>query len=386
MNQITKNILRIYKEKFLSTPSLYFSPGRINLIGEHIDYNDGYVLPAAIDKGIYFAVGVNQSRVFNFYSVNFDEAFSIALEDISKSVGWKNYVLSVINEFLILKKDVAGFDCVFEGDIPQGSGLSSSAAVEGGLAFAINELFGCGLDAPALALLCQRAEHNFPAVNCGIMDQYANMMGKKDEVILLDCKNVIHRYFPLELGDYEIILVNSKVDHSLASSAYNERRQQCEKGLVIINEALGLSSFREINDWKDLLPLQEKMGNVVFDRCKYVVQEINRTISAAELLQQNKIYEFGQLMYDTHEGLSKLYEVSCEEIDFLVNFARNQSSVIGSRLMGGGFGGCSINLVHNSLVADFSERIASAYFEKFKIATEIYHVRASDGTRQLTNI
>ncbi|MBC7935335.1 MAG: galactokinase [Rhizobacter sp.] len=383
MNDLTQKVQQVFAEKFSATPSIYFSPGRINLIGEHIDYNDGYVLPAAIDKGVYFAIAPNKSDLVNFYAIDFDESFSVKIAEIKKDSSWKNYLLSVVNEFLILKQNIRGFDCVLSGDIPQGSGMSSSAAVEGGLAYALDDIFDCNLDPVTLALLCQRAEHNFPAVNCGIMDQFANMMGKRDHVILLDCKNITHRYFPLQLEGHEIILVNSKVSHSLASSAYNERRRQCEEGLKIIKEATAVQSFRDIATWEDLLPFKDKMGDIVFKRCKYVVQEMKRTVEAADLLQQQKLYEFGQLMYEAHEGLSKLYEVSCAELDFLVEFATQHPAVIGARLMGGGFGGCTINIVHNSLVDEFSSKIKNAYLAKFTIAAEIYRVKTSDGTGKL---
>ncbi|RYD82761.1 MAG: galactokinase [Sphingobacteriales bacterium] len=383
MNEIASKLQQVFKEKYNSDPTLYFSPGRINLIGEHIDYNDGYVMPAAIDKGVYYAVAVNNSHAANFYAVDFTEEFSIEVNKISKADGWKNYVLSVVNEFLLLHKNINGFDCVMMGDIPHGSGMSSSAAVEGGLAFALNDLFNCGLDKLELALLCQRAEHNYPGVQCGIMDQFANMMGKRDHVILLDCQHITHAYFPLQLNDYEIILVNSKVHHSLASSAYNERRRQCEEGLMMLKETLNIHSFRDVGKWEDLLSMEKMLDESVFMRCKYVVQEIGRTRLAAELLQQNKLFEFGQLMYQTHEGLSKLYEVSCAELDFLVDFASKNPAVIGSRLMGGGFGGCTINLVHKDLLDKFSDAIKIAYKHNFNISAEIYIVKTADGCMRI---
>ena len=200
MNSITTKVLQRFTKEFSTTPTLYFSPGRINLIGEHVDYNDGFVMPAAINKGVYYAIAENGSNDINFYSVDFDEHLSIGIDEIKKMSGWKNYVLSVVNEFILLGVKIKGFDCVFAGDIPRGSGMSSSAAVEGGVAFAINEMLQTNLNRVALALLCQRAEHNYPQVNCGIMDQFANMMGKKDNVILLDCKTMEHQYFSLHLA------------------------------------------------------------------------------------------------------------------------------------------------------------------------------------------
>ena len=243
MNSIATGVLKSFNEKFSIQPNVYFSPGRINLIGEHIDYNDGYVMPAAINKGVYYAVAPNETDTINFYAVDFDESLSIAINEIKSIDNWKNYVLSVVNEFLLADKPIKGFDCVFGGDIPRGSGMSSSAAVEGGLAFALNDIFNIGLSRVELALLCQRAEHNFPNVKCGIMDMYANLNGKKDNVILLDCKNITHQYFPLVLKEYKIVLINTKVHHSLASGEYNARRKRCEEGLAILKRELQVKSL-----------------------------------------------------------------------------------------------------------------------------------------------
>jgi galactokinase len=383
MNSIAVTVLNRFRESFTSKPTLYFSPGRINLIGEHVDYNDGFVLPAAIDKGIYYAVAINDSDKLNFIALDFDESFSIAIGDIKKMSNWKNYVLSVVNEFLLLGVAVKGFDCVFAGDIPRGSGMSSSAAVEGGLAFALNEMLDTKLNRVELALLCQRAEHNYPHVNCGIMDQYANMMGRKDEVIMLDCKTIEHQYFPLHLQGCKLVLINSKVHHTLASGEYNIRRQRCEAGMAILKNDLGIQSFRDIKDAEALMPFKDKMEPKVFNCCKYVVEEIARAKKAASVLQQDDLVSFGKLMYATHEGLSNLYEVSCPELDFLVELAKQDSGVIGARLMGGGFGGCTINIVKDEAINQFIENAGKAYHQKFNIDTEAYIVSTGDGTRKI---
>ena len=284
MNQLAEKVKNIFTEKFSSQPQVYFSPGRINLIGEHIDYNDGYVMPAAINKGIYFAVAANQSNRIRFYAVDFQEDFSVDIEDVRRMEGWKNYVLGVVNELLLLGKPIKGFDCVFAGDIPSGAGMSSSAAVEGGLAFALNSIFNCGLPLSEMALLCQRAEHTFPLVNCGIMDMYANLHGKKDHVLLLDCKNNTHDYYPLQLAGYKIVLINSKVHHSLADGAYNIRRQRCEEGLEILRKELHVNSFRDIESAEAIAPFKTMMKPEVYNCSQYVVQEIRRTKTAALLL------------------------------------------------------------------------------------------------------
>ena len=383
MNSIATLVLKHFGEKFSGSPKLYFSPGRINLIGEHIDYNDGFVMPAAIDKGIYFAIAENQTNTIHFYAIDFDEHFSISIQDIQINSGWRNYVLSVVNEFNLLGISLRGFNCVFGGDIPQGAGMSSSAALEGGLAFALNEMFTVGLSRVDLALLCQRAEHNFPNVKCGIMDQFANMMGKSDHVILLDCKTLEHSYFPLVKKGYKIVLINSKVHHSLAAGEYNIRRQRCEQGLAILAPLLSIQSFRDIASADELEIGKSSMTLEQYNCCKYVVEEIGRTKKAAILLQSSDMKGFGELMFATHEGLSKLYEVSCSELDFLVDQAKLFPAVIGSRLMGGGFGGCTINLVEATGVENFIEQTIIAYEQQFKIHSEAYIVATSDGTANL---
>ena len=297
--------------------------------------------------------------------------------------GWKNYVLSVVNEFLLKGLEVKGFDCVFGGNIANGAGISSSAAVEGGLAVAINDLFNFGFSKRELALLCQRAEHNYPGVMCGIMDQYANLFGKKDHVMLLDTRSVEHQYFPLKLDGYEIVLINTKVHHSLASSEYNVRRKQCEEGLNLLKNELGLTSFRDIKSADELLPFKSMMNAKVYDRCKFVVEEILRTQDAAALLQQDDLIAFGKKMFEAHEGLSKLYEVSCPELDFLVQLARENKNVIGSRMMGGGFGGCTINIIKQEAVKDFMADATEAYQKKFQINPEVIDVKVEDGTHAI---
>lgn len=383
MNQQASNIFTIFQNKFLAQPNLYYSPGRINLIGEHIDYNDGYVMPAAINKGVYYAVAPNNTDTINFYAVDFDESLSIKMDEIKKMDNWKNYVLSVVNEFVLLGKPINGFNCVFGGDIPRGSGMSSSAAVEGGLAFAINDMYNLELNRVQLALLCQRAEHNYPGVNCGIMDMYANLNGKKDQVILLDCKNITHEYFPLNLDGYKIVLLNTKVHHTLASGEYNVRRKRCEEGLAILKKELNIHSFRDIKSVADVEMHQNKMKPEVYNCCKFVVEEIARTKKAAELLQQNNLAGFGQLMYAGHEGLSNLYEVSCPESDFLVAFVKASSHVIGARQMGGGFGGCTINIIKNEAIDELITAATDAYLKEFDIELEAYVMEISDGTSKI---
>ena len=383
MNESAAEVKAAFKEKFEEEPHLYYSPGRINLIGEHVDYNDGFVMPGAIDKGIFFAIALNNSEEINCYSIDFDESISLPLSDVKKMEGWKNYVLGIVNEFQKLNLPVKGFNCAFGGNIPIGGGMSSSAALEGGISYSLNELCGFKMSRKELALLGQRAEHNFPGVMCGIMDQYASMMGKGDTVLLLDCKNVTHEDLPLHIEGYEIILINTKVHHSLAGSEYNQRRKECEKGLAILKKGLNIQSFRDIKDPVELFPFKNEMGNEVYNRCLFVVEEILRTQKAAAFLKENNINGFGKLMFQTHEGLKDLYEVSCKELDFLVTAAKENKDVIGARLMGGGFGGCTINMVKHEGVESFLVKILSAYKKEFNINAESYKVKVVEGTHAI---
>lgn len=383
MNKIASAVLEAFQNRFPGKPNVYYSPGRINLIGEHIDYNSGYVMPAAIDKGIYYAVAPNNTGNINFYALDFNEAYSIALTEVQKQDSWKNYVLSVVNELLQSKQPIGGFDCVFGGDIPVGSGMSSSAAVEGGLAFALNDIFNLGMNRKDLALLCQRAEHNYPGVKCGIMDMYASLNGKKDSVILLDCETVTHEYFPFALADYTIVLINTKVHHSLASGEYNLRRKCCEEGLAILKQEPGVHTFRDIENVEVVEKYKAEMTEEVYACCTYVVEEIQRTKKAGILLQQNDLPGFGKLMYKTHEGLSSLYKVSCDELDFLTAMAKNDPAIIGARLMGGGFGGCTINIIKKEAAPQAVATITESYQKQFNILPEVYFVEISDGTNRV---
>jgi len=385
MNESADDVKKIFREKFNSEPRLFYSPGRINLIGEHIDYNDGFVMPAAINKGIFFAIALNNSEKINFHSIDFDESISLSLSEVKKMDSWKNYVLGIVDEFKKLNLPVQGFDCVFGGNIPIGGGMSSSAALEGGVSFGLNSLCNFQMDRKQLALLGQRAEHNFPNVKCGIMDQYANMMGKENTVILLDCKNVTNEYIPLNIEGYEIVLINTKVHHSLAASQYNQRRKECEKGMEILKKELHVVSFRDIKSAEELLPYKEQMGDEVYRRCLFVVEEILRTKKAGQLLKQNDTTRFGKLMFQTHYGLKNLYEVSCAELDYLVDAAEKNPDVIGSRLMGGGFGGCTINIVKEEGVDKFLSEVLPAYKKKYNIDAENYKVKIVDGTCEILN-
>jgi galactokinase len=312
-----------------------------------------------------------------------DSDLEVELNAIEKKEGWPNYILGVVDQFQQRGLPVQGFDVVFGGNLPSGAGLSSSAAVECGLATALNTIFDLKLDRVSIALLAQKAEHTFPGVNCGIMDQFANMMGQKDHVLLLDCTSLEYKALPLQLDGHVIMLINSKVSHSLASGEYNIRRQQCEKGLALLQQYYpGAKSFRNITP-DQVQQVESHLDTDVYRRCLYVTEEIQRTQTAAGLLQQNKLHEFGQLMFATHEGLSKLYDVSCEELDFLVEQARQHPAIIGSRLMGGGFGGCTINIVEEDKAKTIAAAITAAYTQRFNRAPEVYIMQTGNGTYEL---
>ena len=378
-----QRIDKIFRDRFAATPRMYFSPGRINIIGEHVDYNDGFVMPAAIDRGIYFAISVNDSRQANVIAPDLGQEYSFDVDDIQKNKGWRNYILGVLDQFQKEHLTLPGFNCVLGGDLPSGAGMSSSAAVECGLAWSLNEAMGWKIGRMKIAKLCQKAEHTFPGVMCGIMDQFANMMGKTGDAILLDCRNLEYHYLPLPLEDYTIFMLNTRVHHSLASSEYNLRREQCEEGVHIIQQHMpAVQALRDIRE-KELYDFIDLMPSEIFQKCLFVVQEISRTRQAAKLLEQGRLEDLGKLMFNTHEGLSKLYQVSCDELDFLVEEAAKEPAIMGARMVGGGFGGCTINIIRRDAADEFLARTTERYKKKFNIRAEAYEVRLWEGTHEI---
>ncbi len=363
------------------------SPGRINIIGEHTDYNNGFVLPTAIDKKIRFKFRKNDSsNICNVYSANFKTSFSFDLKNVKPSnQQWENYILGVIFEIQQLSDKLEGFDCTLDSNIPVGSGISSSAALECGLAYGLNELFKLELSKITLVKIGQRAEHNYVGTKCGIMDQFASVMSKAEHVILLDCQSLEYSYVPMQIEPYKILLLNTNVSHNLASGEYNVRRKQCEQGVKIIQK-----KYPEVNSLRDVSPVmlatfKNDLDSVTFNRCSYVVDEKDRVLNTVEALKNNELTVVGENMYKTHEGLSKLYEVSCPELDFLVNFSKNYNKVIGARVMGGGFGGCTINIVHKDFIEQFTKEASEAYFNKFNIKLTAFEAMPSEGTSIVNN-
>lgn len=375
-----------FKEIFGNEPGkIVLSPGRINIIGEHIDYNDGYVLPAAIDKIICFAFAKNNTNTSRVVALDLNDEFEI---DVTAEVklddnDWTNYIRGVINQLKINGFQFEGVNCVFSSNIPVGSGLSSSAALECGFLFGMNDLFNLNIKPIDIALLGQKAEH-WVGIKCGIMDQFSSVMGQENKVIKIDCRTLEYTYHDANFADYSLILFDSNVKHSLMTSAYNERRQQCEEGIAIVK-----ANFPEIKSFRDcteqtIIDLKDKMSHDVFRRSLFVVKEINRVIQACEALDNGKIEFLGELMFATHDGLSKDYEVSCEELDLLVDLAKEETAVIGSRLMGGGFGGCTINLVKKGHEQQIKDKFSKLYTEAFGIELKIYDVKVSNGTSLYT--
>ena len=373
-----------FKEKFETKPHFFVAPGRVNFIGEHTDYNEGFVMPAAIDKSMVFAVAPSGNWRCNIYAMDFKEGVTFSLFDLNPGEVWVNYLMGVLDAFLRRGLPVKGVDCVFGGNIPAGGGMSSSAALCCGFGFAINEIFELGLNRLEIAKIAQSSEHHFVGANVGIMDQYASLFGKKDSVLLLDCRSLTHQYLLFDFPEIEILLIDSHVKHSLASSAYNDRRAACEKGLEIIRQhAPKVQSLRDVSRIQ-LYENQDRLGENLFVKCLYVVEEIARTQQAAMLLQASDLKGFGKLMNATHWGLSHAYEVSCEELDILVSIAEeNPNEVIGSRMMGGGFGGCTINLVKKGQRQIFEEKVRQKYFTTFKREPEFHAVKLSDGVHTL---
>jgi len=361
---------------------VFLSPGRINLIGEHVDYNDGFVLPAAINKYLCFTVSKNESTECLLLALDLEEryAFDLATDLKPTATLWANYILGVLHQLKERGHQLGGFTMAFSSTIPMGAGLSSSAALECGVAYAMNSLYGLGLSKEDLALIGQKAEHTFAGVNCGIMDQFASVFGKKNSFIKLDCTTLAYDYYQADFKDCSLLLLDSRVKHAHLTSGYNDRRQEVEEGLALIKQ-----HYPEVKTFRDctismLTALRTHLGVTLYKRCHYVVSEIQRVTEATVAITESDFKKLGQLMLATHHGLSTEYEVSCAEIDFLVAKAQEEPSVFGSRMMGGGFGGCSLNLVTKGSEDALISKITAQYQAEFGITLQAYKVKIAQGT------
>ena len=386
------------------------SPGRINLIGEHIDYNHGFVLPAAIDKFIELAIGKRTDGAIHMVALDLEETIILPIHNLAPhATAWVNYIIGVVdqvlnmthattNNFIVTDNNTAstkinvptnetnlaaGFDICIQGNIPLGAGLSSSAALECAVLFALNELYNLSLSKMQMALMAQQAEHKFAGVHCGLMDMFASLHGQKNKAILLDCASLAFTYYPFELKDYSIVLFDTQIKHALASSEYNTRRLECEQGLKIIQEKYAsVKTFRDISleQVEACLASNDVNGSKVYQRCKYVVEEIARVQLAVQDLAKGDMNAFGKKMFETHEGLSKLYEVSCPELDFLVNEVAPNENVLGARMMGGGFGGCTINIIKKTAVEEITKELTASYAQVMHKELSHYITSIEDGT------
>lgn len=380
--KLIKKTTTFFEKTFRNTPQkIVLSPGRINIIGEHIDYNDGYVLPAAIDKVVCFAFEKTNAPTSTIVAIDLDESFEIDLttSPVRSERIWTNYFIGVIQQLQNKGFHVTNFNCVLSSNIPIGSGMSSSAAIECGFLYGLNELFHLNIKPVDIALMGQSAEH-WVGINCGIMDQFSSVMGKANQVIKIDCRTLKYEYHKANFSDYSLVLFDSNVKHSHLTSEYNNRRQECGQGLAILTTHFPeVTSFRECTE-EQLLSIKQKLTEVVFKRCHFVIKEIKRVTLACEALDRGDILTLGQLLFETHEGLSKEYEVSCAELDMIVNTLKKEPAVVGSRLMGGGFGGCTINLIKRGEEDVIKTKLTQLYQETFGIELKTYEVTIANGT------
>ncbi|WP_415326922.1 galactokinase [Chryseobacterium sp. MMS23-Vi53] len=375
-----------FQKHFNQVPDyIFLSPGRINIIGEHVDYNDGYVLPAAIDKYICLAIRKNsESNDCKIFSYDLNESFSFKINEKIEgdSPMWVKYLLGVAEEIRKTGKRIEGMEVVFSGNIPMGAGLSSSAALECGFAYALNSIFNLNFTKKEVVLIGQRSENQFVGVQCGVMDQFASVFGQKDKAVMLSCDSLDYQYYDAKMDGCSFILLDSRVKHTHLTSGYNDRRKEVEKGKKIIHD-----NFNEMETFRDcthemLDSVRGELGEIIYKRCLYIIEEIKRVEVAAKAIYNQDFKLLGELLNQTHFGLSKQYEVSCPEIDFLVEETIKMDGVLGARMMGGGFGGCSINLIKNENVAEVTEKIKKIYKSAYHIDLKIYEVKISDGTKE----
>jgi galactokinase len=377
-----ENMIRQQFQQYFGKECLVAAaPGRVNLIGEHTDYNQGFVLPAAIDRYMYVAIAENETGLLEMYAREFDEHISFAIDDIHPVQGWATYLLGMVYQLMPEKLLPKGLDVYVTGNVPVGAGMSSSAALCSAFGLALNSFYKLGFSKMEIALAGQQTEHQFAKLQCGIMDQFASLHGKAGQLMKLDCRNLEYEYIPFHFPECRIVLVNTMVSHSLASSEYNLRRQQCEEGVSVLK-----TYYPEIHSLRDvkisqLNMHQAELSAAVFKRCLFIVEENQRLLEGCHFLRHNDLDSFGRLMYAAHDGLSRDYEVSCPESDFLVAAIKNMEGVKGARQMGGGFGGCIITLIESSQTSHFIPLIQKTYETAFGKTPDCYNLTIGDGAR-----
>lgn len=377
------DIRRQFQQYFGKQHQITAAPGRVNLIGEHTDYNQGFVLPGAIDKNIYIALAPNSDMRLNVHALEYEEQFSFTLDDMHPVKGWPTYLLGMIYMMLPEKRLAGGMDVVVSGQVPVGAGMSSSAALCSAFGLALNEIFRLGRTRMEIALAGQQTEHRFASLQCGIMDQFASLHGKAGHLMKLDCRSLDYEYIPFDFPAHRIVLVNTMVSHSLASSEYNLRRQQCEAGVDLLSKYYSdIHSLRDV-ELSKLDAHRPEMDETVYNRCRFIVEENQRLLDGCIFLKEHRLDAFGQLMYASHTGLSKDYAVSCVESDFLVNEIKLLPGVMGARQMGGGFGGCIISLVEKDSVENFCRDISLKYQTAFGKIPDCYVMTISEGAHIL---
>lgn len=383
-----KSVVQAYQDIFGSAPEfLVRAPGRINLIGEHTDYNGGFVFPAAVGHEVQFALGKSGSEdQCGLYALDLKARHDFKLSEMTPLPpnSWENYLIGVASEIQATGRSIHGFNLVFTGNVPRGAGMSSSAAVECGTCFGLSKLFDLNIPKVEMAQIAQLAEHHYAGVMCGIMDQFASVLGKANYAFRLDCESLDYDYFPFQLQDYALVLCNSNVTHNLADSGYNERRQQCEEGVNILKEHIpGLTSLRHAS-LEQLFVLQSELPELIFRRCKYVLEENARVNAFAKALQRADIQHAGELMKQSQRGMQNEYEITCPEIDFMAEFANARPETLGARMTGGGFGGCTINLVQRGSEQSFIDELDQAYQKKFKKSITPIPITVADGVSLLS--
>lgn len=376
-------IFRLFEQRYTSRPRIFRSPGRINLIGEHTDYNHGYVLPAAIDRYASLAISKRDDAMINMYSCYFDETVSMDLADIRQTGKWADYIAGVLKQYADLGYQISGFDMVMDGDIPIGAGLSSSAAVECVTAYAVNELCGLGNDLNKMVAIARAAENSFVGVQCGIMDQYASLFGRENSFLFLDCRSLQSQYIDYRSDHCDILLFDTGVKHNLADSAYNERRVTCMTVVEKLQRMIpGIHSLRDVS-WEILSAYKSELTDREYKRAAFVIQENDRVIKSCAALKEGSFDLLGELLFESHSGLRNMYEVSCDELDFLVSIVRSSKSVLGARMMGGGFGGCTINLIKKGHTEEVIEYVSMVYQKYFGKELKSYKINIGSGTTEI---